>query len=94
MDGQIPYEVKKERARILKAEGESVKAALLEGYVRSHGSGNDPVSVLVEKSYRNSFSGHSEHFVEVSSSGRAEVGEIVQVFLDRVDGKFCRGEKA
>lgn len=91
MADQIPENVKHERAARLGIVGEESRRALLADYVLSHGSAGEPVRVLVEKSRGGVISGHSEHFVEVKARGKAEIGEIVRVNLDGLDGKFCTG---
>ena len=96
MDGQIPQNVKHERAAELEKIGLEIKKEILDDYVRTHSAGSGtPVYVLAEKSRGGITSGHSEHFVEVKIRGcSAKIGEIVPVFLDSTDGEYCYGAKA
>ena len=50
------------------------------------------IFVLCEKMVGTSAFGHSEHFIEVTVTDRkADVGEIIPVYLDSTDGVTCTG---
>ena len=93
MDGQIPEQVKRERAERLEQVGAEIRRDLLSRYAAEHRE--TPVHLLVEKNGGGFLSGHSEHFVELKKiPGRAEVGEVVPVLLDSTDGIRCGGKLA
>lgn len=96
MADQVPEDIKRRRTAQLAAIGEEIKRELLAEYISAHSrDSGKPVYVLVEKSRAGTASGHSEHFVEVKINDcRAKIGEIVPVYLDSSDSKFCFGRRA
>ncbi len=91
MKDQVPEEIKKERARILKEAGDEIKTGILADYVRNHPKGK-PVHVLLEKNLSKDAKGHSEHFIEVRIRDYNNgIGTVVPVFLESSDGKYCYG---
>lgn len=93
MPGQLPNEVKSERLHILSDTQKVIKSKLLDSYVADH-RGN-PVKVLAETESDGILHGHSEHFVEVSFDGSAElIGKICNVILMEHDGNVCLGKIA
>ena len=95
MDGQVPENIKHERAAELEKIGQQIKSEILADYVRDHSrESGAPVFVLTEKSRGGIASGHSEHFVEVKIRDcHAKIGETVSVYLESTDGEFCFGMK-
>lgn len=91
MPEQIPEIVKKQRLGILEDDGKLIKKQMLSRYVEDHRE--KPVYLLVEKCIDGMSSGHSEHFVEIKKVPyRAEIGEIIPVYLDETDGDICVGK--
>ncbi len=93
MDGQVPENVKHERAARLGEIGAEIKKKILSDYVASHSEeSGKPVYVLAEKSRGGITSGHSEHFVEVRIQNcTAKIGETVPVYLTGHDGEIAYG---
>lgn len=92
MPDQVPENLKHERAEYLEKLGDGVRTELLNEYIERHRS--CPVFMLTEKCRGGASTGHSEHFVEVKAEGCAsEIGEIVPVVLERIEGSFCVGRK-
>lgn len=96
MDEQIPEPIKRDRFNRLETLGKEINRELIEKYIADHSaSTGNPVRVLIEKNTGNNCSGHSEHFVEVKIHGcTAEVGSVVEAYLNGTDGKFVAGAKA
>lgn len=96
MENQVPEQIKRDRFNHLEAEGKEINGEIIEKYITDHSVGTgSPVRVLVEKNVGASCSGHSEHFVEVKIRNHtAEVGSVVEAYLDGTDGKFCVGTRA
>lgn len=90
MPDQVPENMKKERLTTLEADGKEFKKFLLDRYVADHRE--NPVYLLVEKCIDGYSSGHSEHFVEIKKvKYKADIGEIISVYLDEHDGDICTG---
>ena len=90
MAGQLANDIKSERLHVLSDGQKVIKAELLDAYVRSHEE--SPIKVLVETETDGVLHGHSEHFVEVSFNGEAElIGKICDVVLTEHDGNVCKG---
>ncbi len=94
MPDQLPENVKKSRVARLEEVSARLKKELLEDYINKHRQ--KPIFLLVEKSDGDFVTGHSEHFAEIRAKilpdKRApEIGEIVAVLLDSLDGSFCVG---
>ena len=90
MPDQVPENMKKERLTTLEADGKEFKKSLLDRYVADHRE--NPVYLLVEKCIDGYSSGHSEHFVEIKKvKYKADIGEIIPVYLDEHDGDICTG---
>lgn len=96
MKDQIPEPVKKDRFNRLEALGNEINRELIEKYITDHSENKKiPVRVLIEKNIGTASSGHSEHFVEVKIRNcSAEVGSVVEAYLDGTDGKFVTGKRA
>ncbi len=81
MDGQVPENIKKQRAAALAAVSREIQEKLLDKYVADHGEG-DPVYVLCEMTRDDIANGHTEHFIECDfPSMKDRTGEIVKVAL-------------
>ena len=90
MPDQVPENMKKERLTTLEADGKEFKKSLLDRYVADHRE--NPVYLLVEKCIDGYSSGHSEHYVEIKKvKYKADIGEIIPVYLDEHDGDICTG---
>ena len=90
MAGQLTNDIKSERLHVLSDAQKMIKAELLDAYVKSHEE--SPIKVLVETETDGVLHGHSEHFVEVSFNGEAElIGKICDVVLTEHDGNVCKG---
>ena len=77
---QVPLAVRKQRAGILRAEGDKQLEKYLANQV------GKTLSVIVEQ---DGFSGHSEGFAPVKLKEKAEVGSLVNVSIKKADGQFC-----
>lgn len=81
MEGQVPENIKKQRAASLAAVSREIQDRLLDKYVNDHGE-NDPVYVLCEMTRDNISNGHTEHFIECDfPTDRDRTGEIVKIAL-------------
>ena len=89
---QVPETVKHDRLVRLENLVREIKGELLDKYVEDHRE--SPVYVLVEKMYRGTAVGHSEHYYEVNLPGcTAEPGDILAVYLDSHDGETVTGHR-
>ena len=86
MDGHLPNEVKKERARRL------IKVSDELGMIYNSKFIGKEVSLLVEE-YKNGYSiGHTNNFLRVRVKGELEKNRVVNVLIKRVDSKTLDGE--
>ncbi|MBR6807838.1 MAG: tRNA (N(6)-L-threonylcarbamoyladenosine(37)-C(2))-methylthiotransferase MtaB [Clostridia bacterium] len=93
MSRQLSGDIKSERLHILSDAQKVIKRELLDLYVADHR--DTPVKVLAETETDGVLHGHSEHFVEVSFEGKAElIGKICNVILTGYDGDVCFGKIA
>jgi MiaB-like tRNA modifying enzyme len=83
MKGQIPEEVKKQRAAILKEKMMSVRIKEMERY------SNTCLSILAEKVQDGAVFGYTTNYIEVHATGTSAHGEIIQVSLEKPS---CDGE--
>lgn len=91
MEGQVPENIKKQRAAALAAVSREIQERLLDKYVADHKEEN-PVYVLCEMTRDNIANGHTEHFIECDfCSERDRTGEIVKIALEGRRGNVLEG---
>lgn len=91
MDGQVPENVKKDRAARLAEVGREIQERLLCKYVADHGE-NNPVSVLVEMTRGGVANGHTEHFIECDIPVSEDLtGKTVKVAIEGRNGNVLKG---
>ncbi|MBQ4066544.1 MAG: tRNA (N(6)-L-threonylcarbamoyladenosine(37)-C(2))-methylthiotransferase MtaB, partial [Clostridia bacterium] len=92
MDGQVPENIKKQRAAALSAVSREIQERLLDKYVNDHGE-NCPVYVLCETVKDSTANGHTEHFIECDfKTDQNLVGVIVPVALTGRRGSVLLGK--
>jgi len=79
---QVPMNIRKERAAILREEG---KKELLRFFEHNK---NQHASLLVEKNNL----AHSENFIPVKLDGEFESGQLVNAQLTEIDGEYMRAK--
>ena len=91
MDGQLPQEVKYERAARLAAIQAGIKKDILTRYAEEYREGGD--GVLFEQMKDGVAVGHSRHYVEVRVKSDEDLSDkVVPVRLTGTDGEVCFGE--
>ncbi|MDR0632560.1 MAG: tRNA (N(6)-L-threonylcarbamoyladenosine(37)-C(2))-methylthiotransferase MtaB [Holosporales bacterium] len=78
---KVPKAVKKDRARRLRAIGQSILAQTMNAFVGTE------VPMLIEKEANGEFSGKTDHFLPIVArcADEAKVGDVVSVVIKRVD---------